>query len=85
MGHTLGRKHGYDIDPNQELIAIGISNCTAACLGGVVSGISISSTAVNDAAGAKSQFSSLVAASMVLFTLFALMPLFHNVPEVLLG
>ena len=85
VGHTLGRKHGYDIDPNQELIAIGISNCTAACLGGVVSGISISSTAVNDAAGAKSQLSSLVAASMVLFTLFALMPLFHNVPEVLLG
>jgi SulP family sulfate permease len=85
VGHTLSRKHGYDIDPNQELIAIGISNCTAACLGGLVSGISMSSTAVNDRAGAQSQLSSLAAASMVLITLFALMPLFHNLPEAILG
>jgi MFS superfamily sulfate permease-like transporter len=45
----------------------------------------MSSTAVNDRAGAKSQVSSLVAASMVLITLFALMPLFHNLPEAILG
>ena len=85
VGHTLGRTHGYDIKPNQELIAIGISNVTAACLGGLVSGISMSSTAVNDRAGAKSQVSSLAAASMILVTLFALMPLFHNLPEAILG
>ncbi len=24
VGHTLGRKYGYDIDPNQELIALGV-------------------------------------------------------------
>ena len=85
VGHTLGRTHGYDIKPNQELIAIGISNVTAACLGGLVSGISMSSTAVNDRAGAKSQVSSLAAASMILITLFALMPLFHDLPEAILG
>jgi sulfate permease, SulP family len=85
VGHTLGRKHGYDIDPNQELIAIGASNFVAACLGGLVSGISMSSTAVNDRAGAKSQVSSLAAASMVLITVIALMPLFHNLPEAVLG
>jgi sulfate permease, SulP family len=85
VGHTLGRTHGYDIKPNQELIAIGISNVTAACLGGVVSGISMSSTAVNDRAGAKSQVSSLAAASMILITLFALTPLFYNLPEAILG
>ena len=62
VGHTLARKHGYDINPNQELIAIGVSNFAAACLGGLVSGISMSSTAVNDRAGAKSQVSSLAAA-----------------------
>jgi sulfate permease, SulP family len=85
VGHTLGRTHGYDIKPNQELIAIGISNVTAACLGGLVSGISMSSTAVNDRAGAKSQVSSLAAASMILITLFALTPLFYNLPEAILG
>jgi len=85
VGHTLGRTHGYDIKPNQELIVIGISNVTAACLGGLVSGISMSSTAVNDRAGAKSQVSSLAAGSMILITLFTLMPLFHNLPEAILG
>jgi sulfate permease, SulP family len=85
VGHTLGRQYGYDIDPNQELIALGAANVTSACLGGLVSGCSMSSTAVNDRAGAKSQLSSLAAAGMVLITLVALMPLFHNLPEAVLG
>ncbi len=76
VGHTLGREYGYDIDPNQELIALGVANVAAACLGGLAAGCSMSSTAVNDRAGAKSQVSSLAAAGMVLVTLVALMPLF---------
>jgi sulfate permease, SulP family len=85
VGHSLGRQYGYDIDPNQELIALGVANITSACLGGLVSGCSMSSTAVNDRAGAKSQVSSLAAAGLVLVTLGALMPLFHNLPEAVLG
>ena len=85
VGHSLGRQYGYDIDPNQELIALGVANVTSACLGGLVSGCSMSSTAVNDRAGAKSQVSSLAAAGMALITLVALMPLFHNLPEAVLG
>jgi MFS superfamily sulfate permease-like transporter len=45
----------------------------------------VSSTAVNDRAGAKSQVSSLMAAVMVLITLVALMPLFHNLPQAVLS
>jgi SulP family sulfate permease len=85
VGHTLGRKYDYDVDPNQELIAIGAANLASACLGGLVCGASMSATAVNDRAGAKSQVSSLVAVVMVSFTLLALMPLFRNLPEAVLG
>ena len=85
VGFSLSSKYGYDIDPNQELVAIGVSNVAAACLGGIVSGCSVSSTAVNDRAGAKSQVSSLAAATMVLITLVALMPLFHNLPHAVLS
>jgi high affinity sulfate transporter 1 len=85
VGHSLGRQYGYDIDPNQELIALGVANITSSCLGGLVSGCSMSSTAVNDRAGARSQVSSLAAAGMVMITLVALMPLFHNLPEAVLG
>jgi high affinity sulfate transporter 1 len=85
VGYSLSSKYGYDIDANQELIALGVSNVAAACLGGLVSGCSVSSTAVNDRAGAKSQVSSLAAATMVLITLVALMPLFHNLPRAILS
>ena len=85
VGYSLSSKYGYDIEPNQELVAIGVSNLAAACLGGIVSGCSVSSTAVNDRAGAKSQVSSLAAAIMVLITLVALMPLFHNLPQAVLS
>jgi SulP family sulfate permease len=85
VGYSLSSKYGYDIDANQELIALGVSNVAAACLGGLVSGCSVSSTAVNDRAGAKSQVSSLAAATMVLITLVALMPLFHNLPQAILS
>jgi len=67
------------------MIELGASNVAAACLGGLVSGCSVSSTAVNDRAGARSQISSLAAATMVLITLVALMPLFHNLPQAVLG
>jgi len=85
VGHALGRKYGTDVDPDQELIAMGVANVASACLGGLVSGLSMSCTAVNDRAGAKSQVSSLTAAGMVLITLLALMPLFHDLPEAVLG
>src|ERR1700758_3844603 len=85
VGYSLSSKYEYDIDANQELIALGVSNVAAACLGGLVSGCSVSSTAVNDRAGAKSQVSSLAAATMVLITLVALMPLFHNLPQAILS
>jgi SulP family sulfate permease len=85
VGYSLSSKYGYDIDANQEMIALGASNVAAACLGGLVSGCSVSSTAVNDRAGARSQVSSLTAATMVLITLVALMPLFHNLPQAVLA
>src|SRR5215469_6877619 len=85
VGYNLSSKYGYDIDANQELIALGVSNLAAAGLGGLVSGCSVSSTAVNDRAGAKSQVSSLTAATMVLITLLALMPLFRNLPQAVLA
>jgi sulfate permease, SulP family len=85
VGFSLSGKYGYDIDANQELIALGVSNVAAACLGGLVSGSSVSSTAANDRAGAKTQVSSLGAAAMVLITLVAQMPLFHNLPQAILS
>lgn len=45
-------RHHYDLDANQELIALGVSNLGAGLFGGFVGGGSLSKTTVNDVAGA---------------------------------
>lgn len=83
--HTSAARHGYEIDTNQELVAMGAANLGSGVLGGLVNGGSMSATAVNDRAGAQTQVSQMVALGMVLVTILALLPLFHNLPEAVLG
>ena len=74
-----------DIDPDRELIAVGAANVGASvCAGMVVSG-SLSKTAVNGDAGARSQASGLVTAVLTVVTLLLLTGLFEELPEATLG
>lgn len=84
-GQTFAAKHGYEVDTSQELVAMGVANLGSCLLGGLVNDGSMSATAVNDQAGAQTQVSSVVALGMVLVTVLLLMPLFHNLPEAVLG
>ena len=82
---TFANKHGYAVDPNGELRALGAANL----IGGVTSAFPVSSSnsrsAVNDSSGAKSQGAVVVAAALVgLFLLFA-MPLIEPLPKAALG
>lgn len=82
---TFADKHGYRLDNNQEMIAIGLANLGSGFLGGLANGGSLSQTAVNDGAGARSEVSPIVAAVMSLITVLALTSLFHDLPEAVLG
>jgi sulfate permease, SulP family len=84
-GQTFADKHQYRIDPNQEMIALGVANIGSGLLGGLASGGSLSQTAVNDGAGARSEMSPLVATVLSVITVIALTPLFKNLPEAVLG
>jgi MFS superfamily sulfate permease-like transporter len=84
-GTTFADKHGYRIDSNQEMIALGVANLGSSLLGGLAGGGSLSQTAVNDGAGARSQLSSLIAAGLSLVTVIALTPLFADLPEAVLA
>ena len=82
---TFAHKHGYEVDPNRELSALGAANL----IGGLTSAFPVSSSnsrsAVNDSSGAKSQGAVVVAAAAVgLFLLFA-MPLIEPLPKAALG
>ncbi len=82
---TYAAKHGYHVNPDRELIGMGVGNIGSGMLGGLVAGGSMSSTAVNVGAGAKTQVSTLVSAVLVLLTLLVLTPLFYTLPDAVLG
>ena len=82
---TFSAKHGYDVDSNRELTALGGANVLGSLTGAFPVSSSNSRSAVNDAAGAKSQGAVVVAAVVVgLFLLFA-MPLIEPLPKAALG
>ena len=84
-GQTFADKHGYRLDSSQEMIALGLANIGSGFLGGLACGGSLSQTAVNDGAGARSELSSVVAAVLSLITVIALTPLFKDLPEAVLA
>lgn len=78
---TYAAKAGYQISANRELVGLGAANLgSGLCAGMVVNG-SLSKTAVNGAAGARSQVSGLVVAVLTLITLLLLTGLFEELPE----
>lgn len=82
---AYAEKAGYDIDPNQELIALGAANVGAGLSSGMVVNGSLSKTAVNGSAGARSQLSGVTVAVLVVITLLFLTGLFENLPEATLA
>ena len=82
---SFAAKHHQDVDPNQELIGLGMANLGAGLLQGFTVGGSLSKTAANDAVGGRTQVAGIAAAALVLLTMLVLTPLFHNLPEATLG
>ena len=82
---TYATKAGYDIAPDRELLGVGAANLgSSLCAGMVVAG-SLSKTAANGGAGARSQVSGLVVAVLTVVTLLFFTGLFEQLPEATLG
>lgn len=58
---TFAEKHGYRLDPSQDMIALGLANIASGLFGGLAAGGSLSQTAVNDGAGARTELSPVIA------------------------
>ena len=82
---AFGARHGYDIDPDQELIALGASNVASGMFGGFAVDASFSQSATGEAAGNRTQLSSLITAGLILATAVVLAPLFRNLPTAVLA
>ncbi|MFC4628154.1 SulP family inorganic anion transporter [Promicromonospora alba] len=77
---TYAASRGYDVDPNRELAGLGIANLGSGILSGMVVNGSLSKTAVNASAGARSQVSALTAAALTILTLLFLTGIFEQLP-----
>jgi high affinity sulfate transporter 1 len=82
---TYAAREGYDIDPNRELLGLGAANLGSGLTSGMVVNGSLSKTAVNGGAGAKSQLSGLTVAVLAIVTLLFLTGLFEQLPEATLA
>ncbi|WP_436838632.1 SulP family inorganic anion transporter [Nocardia nova] len=82
---TYAAKAGYRIDVNRELLGLGAANLGSGLASGMVVNGSLSKTAVNGSAGAKTQASGLVVAALTVLTLLFLTGLFENLPEATLA
>ncbi len=78
-------KYRYRLDPDQELVGLGAANVGAGLFQGFPIGSSLSKTAANDAAGAQSQMSGIVAAGLTILVALFLTPLFRDLPEATLA
>lgn len=85
IARRFADKHRYEIRPNQELTALGMAGIVSGLFHGFVVGGVPSQSAANDRAGAKTQVSSLVLASLAVLTGIALLPLIKNLPLAVLG
>ena len=84
-GRAYATRNRYEIDADQELIALGAANLASGLFGGFAADASLSQTATGAAAGTKSQLSSLLTAALILATAVFLAPLFKNLPNAVLG
>jgi SulP family sulfate permease len=85
---TLTGKDRQDrrrVRPNQEMIAMGVSNIASSISGGLPVTTSISRSAVNYTAGAQTGLSSVIAAGVVALAVTVLAPLFQWLPQAALA
>jgi high affinity sulfate transporter 1 len=85
IGRMFGQKHGYRLDPNRELLAVGVANlCAGLGRGFPVSG-GMSQSLVNESAGARTPLSGLVAALFTLVVVLFASGLLRNLPQPVLA
>ena len=85
VAKSVEERHDYDVDPNQELKALGMANVLGAFFQSYPTTGGFSRTAVTEQSGGKTPVTAWVAATVVALTLVLLTPLFHHLPNAVLA
>ncbi len=85
LSRTYAQRGGYQVDADQELVALGLANMASGCFQGFSVSSSASRTPVAESAGAKSQVAGLVGACCVGLLLLFSPALLKNLPHAALS
>ncbi|KAI7850895.1 sulfate transporter family-domain-containing protein, partial [Circinella umbellata] len=85
IAKSFGRISGYTIQPNQEILAIGISNIVGSFFGAYPATGAFSRTAIMARSGVRTPLAGIFSAAVVVLALYALTPAFYYVPNAILA
>uniref|UniRef100_A0A3B3UAY6 Solute carrier family 26 member 6, like 1 n=1 Tax=Poecilia latipinna TaxID=48699 RepID=A0A3B3UAY6_9TELE len=85
LGKTFALKHGYKVDSNQELVALGLSNAVGSFFQCFSVCSSMSRSLVQETTGGKTQMAGVASALIVLVTILKLGMLFQELPKAVLA
>lgn len=82
---SLALKHGDTVEPNRELLALGLANVASGLLHGMPVGAGYSASVANETAGAQSRWAGLLALMAVALVVAVFLPWVAEMPEPVLG
>ncbi|XP_064812541.1 solute carrier family 26 member 6 isoform X1 [Oncorhynchus masou masou] len=85
LGKTFGLKHGYKVDSNQELVALGLSNTVGGFFQCYSVTSSMSRSLIQESTGGRTQVAGVVSSVIVLITVLQLGTLFGELPKAVLS
>lgn len=85
ISKSFGRINNYTIDPNQELVAIGVTNVLGPFLGAYPATGSFSRTTIKSKCGVRTPLAGVITAIVVLLAVYALTEVFYYIPTSALG
>ncbi|NWH77979.1 S26A6 protein, partial [Piaya cayana] len=85
LGKIFALKHGYKVDSNQELIALGLCNFLGGFFQCFAISCSMSRSLVQESTGGNSQVAGVIASLVILVTLLKIGELFRDLPKAILS
>ncbi|XP_060935871.1 sulfate transporter [Limanda limanda] len=85
LSEMFAKKHGYTVDANQEMFAIGFCNILPSFFRCFTTSAALTKTLVKESTGCQTQVSGLVSALVLLLVLLVIAPLFYSLQKCVLA
>ncbi|XP_026136945.1 sulfate transporter [Carassius auratus] len=85
LSEMFAKKHGYMVDPNQEMYAIGFCNIIPSFFCCFTTSAALTKTLVKESTGCQTQISGLITALVLLLVLLVVAPAFYSLQKCVLA